>query len=122
MTKKTTERISAIRWLAILSLIGLFIGDFGLDMMAKPVPKEAYWVLLAIAAGINLVDLRKVLLRVAGVYESRMHNQAVMHDMQSMHNDPTGPIYDRPQLEDETRGAGDFTPPGSINVPPEDTR
>lgn len=70
MTKRTTEKISVIRWLAILLLIGLFIGDFGFDIMAKPVPKEAYWMLLAIAAGINVIDLRRVLLRVAGVHDT----------------------------------------------------
>lgn len=97
MTQKTTEKISAIRWLAILVLIALFVGDFGFDVMAKPVPKEAYWVLLAISAGINIIDLRKVLLRVAGV-----HDKTTQFGPPAPVEQQVAPVPEEVEVPDET--------------------
>lgn len=71
MAEKLTERMSLLRWLAIITLLMLFVADYGFDVMAKPVPVHAYWALAAIALGIDVVALRTVLLRLAGVKDYR---------------------------------------------------
>lgn len=62
MPGPTKEQIGTLRWLTILSLVSLFVADIGLDVLAKPVPQTLYYILGAIALGIDLKQLREVAL------------------------------------------------------------
>lgn len=62
MTKPTTEQISVLRWLAIFACAALFVSDYGLDVWAKPVPVYTYYMLGAIAIGIDVPQLRGLFL------------------------------------------------------------
>lgn len=52
-----------IRAISILGLIVIGSLDFGLNVLAKQIPKEVYWGLLAIAFGVDISAIRKFLLR-----------------------------------------------------------
>lgn len=63
MTKPTKEQMSALRWLSLITLLALFVSDYGLDAWAKPVPTYAYGICIAIAIGIDVPTLRDLLLQ-----------------------------------------------------------
>lgn len=62
MARISEGQISRLRWLSIISLGGVFVADYGFDVFAKPVPDFVYYGLVAIAIGIDIAQLRNILL------------------------------------------------------------
>lgn len=58
---------NVIRATSVVSVIVLFVLDYGLDVLAKDIPKEVYFGLLAVALGIDIKGLRAIILRLLGV-------------------------------------------------------
>lgn len=56
----SNEQINRLRWLTIIAVVVLFTADYGFDILAKEVPDQVYFVLAAIALGIDLGTLRKI--------------------------------------------------------------
>ena len=62
MKQISEGQISRLRWLSIVVLGCVFAADYGFDVFAKPVPNMVYYGLIAIAIGIDIAQLRNVLL------------------------------------------------------------
>lgn len=50
--------------LAVFAGVGLFVSDYGLDVFAKPVPNWAYWVIALLAVGVDVKDLKEIIVSV----------------------------------------------------------
>ena len=50
--------------LAIFAGAALFVADFGLDSFAKPIPNWPYWVLGALAVGVDLKDFKQIVISI----------------------------------------------------------
>lgn len=51
------------RALAIILLIGLLVADYGFGVLARDFPETWYGILFALAIGVDLPVLRKVILK-----------------------------------------------------------
>lgn len=62
MTKKppTKTQMNTLRWIALIFAGALFVADYGFAVLAKEVPNEVYFVLLAIAIGVDINQLREI--------------------------------------------------------------
>jgi hypothetical protein len=60
----TQTQISRLRWLTVVAGIALFVTDYGFDLFKKEVPNYVYAALAAIALGVDVTQLRELLLRV----------------------------------------------------------
>lgn len=58
----TKEQLSRLRWLSIAALSALFVADYGFDLFRKPVPQQVYYVLGAIAIGIDIRQMRELII------------------------------------------------------------
>lgn len=59
----TTEQLGRLRWLAIAAISALFVTDYGFDIFKKPVPELVYVTLGAIAIGVDVGQLRDLLVQ-----------------------------------------------------------
>lgn len=51
----------AIRLIAALAIVALFVVDYGYAAMAKAVPSQVYYGLAAIVVGVDIESLRKII-------------------------------------------------------------
>lgn len=63
MARDNVERMSFLRWLAIIAGLMLFVSDYGFDAWSKPVPVQAYVLIGAVALGVDAPALRRVVLK-----------------------------------------------------------
>lgn len=62
MTNPTPGQISLLRYLSIGALGVLFATDYGLDLWARDVPSQAYWIVGAAAIGVDANKMRDLLI------------------------------------------------------------
>lgn len=63
MSKDNYERLSLLRWLALVAGACLFVSDYGFDAWAKAVPFHAYVIIGAVALGVDAPALRQVVIK-----------------------------------------------------------
>ena len=61
------ERGAALRWVAGIGCVALFVADYGLNVMAKPVPTWAYIIPGLLALGMEMNALRRLVLQAVRV-------------------------------------------------------
>ena len=55
-----------LRAVALVTLCALGVADYGFDALAKPVAREVYFGLVAVALGVDIKALRDAILRAIG--------------------------------------------------------
>lgn len=63
-TPPSKEQISVLRWMAIFAGVALFLSEnlnLGFQVWAKPVDSRVYWVIGAVAVGIDAPTMRRLL-------------------------------------------------------------
>lgn len=55
---------TAGRLLAVFAGAGLFIADIGFDWFSKPVPNWSYWVIGLLAVGVDVKDLKEIIVSI----------------------------------------------------------
>ncbi|MBU0644822.1 MAG: hypothetical protein KJ731_15785 [Alphaproteobacteria bacterium] len=58
------KKVGWIQVFATLCALALFVADYGLDVLAKPVPQWAYMSLGLLALGVEAGALRRLLLQI----------------------------------------------------------
>lgn len=57
---------NVLRGAALFALVALFLADYGFNVLAKDLPREVYFFLVAIVLGVDIKQLRQALLSLLG--------------------------------------------------------
>jgi hypothetical protein len=73
--KPTEDNLSLLRKLTILAILVLFVADYGFNILAKEVPSPVYYVLVAIALGIDIGQLKDLFLSFLRSWAGQLNKQ-----------------------------------------------